>query len=290
MKERPSLLTRLRSEPLWLFLLLGSLVFVLDRVTPDAVEPSEYRIDLSTEQIERIRAVWLAQTNRLPSQQEMNALVEDTVREEILFREALRLGLDKDDVIVRRRMAQKMGFFLEDASASVTPSESDLREFFDAHVDRYRSPERFSFSHIYLSRDVRGDSTRADAERILTSLEDPANATDWRRLGDPFMLLREYAERSEQEIVELFGGTFARTVRDLPIGSWQGPVESAYGLHLVKVEARIAPREPVFEQLRSTVEEDYITEQRRLANENYYRKLRDRYEITIEGRSLQGET
>jgi hypothetical protein len=272
---------RLRDEPLWLFLLLGLLVFVVDRVAPERDDASDYAVTIDSSQIDRIRAVWRAQTQREPSTEEIDSLLEEHIREEILFREALRLGIDRDDVIVRRRLAQKMSFFIEDASASQKPSQKEARAFFENNLERYRLPERVSFSHVYYSRDRRGEQAAADATTVLASLA--ADDSSWRSAGDPFMLLREYADRSQGDVVELFGGTFAEALFELPVGGWQGPIESAYGLHLVKILNKTEARVPEFESVEERVIDDLITENRRAANQSYYEELRRRYRVTVDG-------
>ncbi len=262
--------------PLAVFLLLGLAVFVLDRWR-DA-DADGRAIDVTEAQLAGIRERWAAQWDRPPTDQELAGLVEEAVKEEILYREALRLGLDRDDTIVRRRRAPKMTFMLEDGAAVALPTEGELEAYHAAQGERYREPRRTTFVHVFLSDDRRADLA-GDARALLDELANGAG--DWRQLGDPFMLLREYADRTDQEIAELFGGRFAAALPDLARGGWHGPIRSAYGTHLVRVVARTEPRTPSFTELRDRVVEDLVAERRREQNEAALDELRARYEVRM---------
>ncbi len=250
-------------------------------------DPESYRITIGETELRWLSGLWEAQTRRPPTEDELRALVEDYVREEILFREALRLGLDRGDTIIRRRLAQKMGFLLEDNVAIDTPTPEELGRYFEDNRDRYREPLKLTFMHVYLSRDQRGESARNDAVELLaelTSSQSQAGGDDttddrWRRLGDPFMLRREYAERSQQEIAELFGAGFAEDLTKLDVGGWHGPIESVYGYHLAQVVARRDSTLPSLDLVRTRLIDDIRAQRRSSANDDAYRELRSRYEV-----------
>ena len=226
--------------------------------------------------------MWETQTGSLPSDVELNNLVEAWIREEIYYREAVRLGLDRDDTIVRRRLVQKLGF-LNEAESAVEPAEGELRAFFEQEREAYLFPDRYSFEQVYLDPE-RHDDTDAAAGELLERLE---AGVAWRSLGDPFMLNSSYAERSLPEVRALLGGSFASALPGRPVGEWSGPVASAYGVHLVRVLGMQSAGTPSFEQVRDRVAVDYLEAHTSEEAEAYYRTLRDQYEVRIqdEGRT-----
>jgi parvulin-like peptidyl-prolyl isomerase len=269
-------------EPLVHFLIGGALLFALDAWSGRDDDDPSYQVTVGAGQIERLRQAWQAQSGRPPNEQELGALVEDQVREEIFYREAVRRGLDDGDVLVRRRLAQKLSFLIEDLAAVEQPSDDELRRFHQERADRYAEPARLSFRHVFFSRDRRADAA-ADAGAALASLRlAAASAGRPGSLGDPFMLHSEYAGRSRQEVRELFGPDFAEALFALQGSGWQGPVRSSYGEHLVEVSARADQRTPPFEEVRQSVLRDFQQERREQANAEAYREMRSRYQVEVE--------
>ena len=266
-------------SPLVVFLLLGAGVYAVDRWLDDT-EAAGRVVMVTDEQLGAIRERWAAQWGRPPTGRELEGLIDEAVREEILYREARRRSLDRGDAIIRRRLAQKMTFLLEDSAE--TPSTGaaaagDIETFYADHAQGYLEPRRTTFRHVFLSRERRGDPAR-EATALLGELRVGGGGA-WRQLGDPFPLLREYADRTDQEIAELFGGGFAMALPSLAAGTWQGPVESAHGLHLVEVIGRAEPRLPALDEVRSRVAEDLLESRRRDRHEAALQTLRERYEI-----------
>lgn len=264
---------RYLKDPLAIFLLFGVLIFAAQEWL--ASDEGDYRIDVTVGQQNRIFDQWQAQMGRPPTPDEAQGLLEQWLREEIFYREAVKLGLDQDDTIIRRRLAQKLTFLNEDLANAEEPTDAELTAFFEANAADYRIPERFSFEHRYFSSDRRedaqADARAALAERTLT--------------GDPFILQRSYAERSAREIADLFGAAFAQALTTLDPGrpaDWQGPIPSAYGWHLVRLTARSPARDPLMAEVRDAVRRDYLQARRRDANETFYQSLRSRYEVHIE--------
>ena len=271
-------------SPLVVFLLLGAGVFAVDRWLDDA--GAGRVVTVTEEQLGAIRERWAAQWGRPPTGRELEGLIDEAVREEILYREARRRGLDRGDAIIRRRLAQKMTFLLEDSAEapSTGPAAAGgIETYYADHAERYREPRRTTFRHVFLSRDRRADP-QGDAAALLRRVRG-GDGDGWRQLGDPFVLLREYADRTDQEIAELFGGRFAATLPALAAGSWQGPIESAHGVHLVHVIGRTEPRLPALDEVRDRVAEDLLDSRRRERNEAALQTLRERYEDAGIGRS-----
>lgn len=270
-------------EPLVHFLVLGAAFFGLYLAVGQQPFDSDLKLRVTSGTVERIRTTWQRQWGRPPSDVELRNLVEQHIREEVLYREALAWGLGEDDTIVRRRLVQKIEFLSEDLAVQAEPDDVELANFLAADPQRYRVPARFSFAHVYLSRDLRGDAVFGDAERVLAELRSASPESLTSGLGDRFMLQYEYVRKSEVEIGRLFGSGFGERLAVLEIGDWQGPIESGYGLHLVRVEERLDSRLPALAEIRGKVEGDYLTERRREANSAFYRGLRARYEIEVEG-------
>jgi hypothetical protein len=228
--------------------------------------------------IAQISAYWEAQAQRAPTEDELAALIEERVNEEVLYREALHLGLDRDDVIVRRRLAQKIVFLRTDNEAA--PSDEALRAFYGENSERYAAPDTFTFEHIYFSPERRGADVERAARAALDRIEETASIPAG--LGDPFMLQQSGVDVTAVELARDYGEAFARTLATAPVGAWSGPVESAYGLHLVRVISRRGAFAQPYESVATQVREDYLAERRRSANEVWVRALRSRYRIVIE--------
>ena len=269
-------------EPLFHFLAIGLALFLLFAVAGDFGGERDDAIVVSEAQLERLVTTFERQWRRPPTQDELTGLVEALIREEVLYREALRLGLERDDTIIRRRLAQKMEFLSEDLASSIQPDEEALRKFFAEHPERYEDPLRVSFTHIYFNEDARNDAA-GDARVVLAELQEaevsPGRAPE---LGDRFMLQYDYPDKSEAEIGRHFGGEFAAAVMALEEPGWHGPLRSGYGLHLVHLQGRQPASMPAFEEVRERVVSDFEVDLRERANDAFYEGLRRRYRIEIE--------
>ena len=260
-------------DPLAVFLLLGAVIFAVDALGPD---PDDERIEVGVLDIARLSDQWRAQMGRDPTETELAGLVDAHVREEMLVREALKMGLDVNDVIIRRRLAQKLTFLTEDLALLEPATDAQLGAFFEADAERYRVPARFTFSHVYFSPDRR-ETARADAEAALPEV----TADNWRTIGDPFMLRRTYAHVTVADIRKDFGTAFSEALPELEGGAWLGPVESGYGFHLVRIDRRTASRLPEFAEVRARVATDYDSKRRSDANDTYYETLAAQYRVEI---------
>ncbi len=276
-------LRRWLREPLLHFLLAGLALFVLYRaVNPAAARDSTNEIRLTEDDLVQMTIQWRAQGRPPPTPEQMKSLVETKVREEVLFREALALGLDKNDAIVKRRMAQKMEFLAEDLSGIGDPQPEALKAWFAANADRFAFPPRASFRHLYFSPDRRGERARSDATRALEKLEGKAaDAPIAAKLADPFMFQGYYGDRSFDQLASEFGPQFARALLQLKPGAWQGPIESGYGWHLVWMEALTPKRIPTFEEVEPEVRQQWIAERRAETKRKAFEAMRARYEVVL---------
>jgi len=275
-------LERLIREPLVHFLVLGALLFLWADLLGSGVGAREQSIVVGQDDVARLAEQWEAQYGNPPSAAQIQALIENHVRDEILYREALELGLDRDDLIIRRRLIQKLRFLSEGLARSAEPSEAELAEFYTGHLTRYTQPAKMTFQHVYFSRDQRGDTARVDAFAVLETLSaETAEVSAWRSLGDPFMLQREYAGRDDREIAELFGPDFASALEQIEPGSWGGPVPSSYGWHAVRVRERRPEVVLGLSEIREQVLADYIAQRRTETDAGLLEELRKKYVVKI---------
>lgn len=272
-------LRKLMKEPLVHFLLLGLGLFVLYGLFSRGEEASSNRIVVTRAQIQLLADLWARQWRRPPTARELQGLIESHIREEVLYREALAIGLDRDDTVIRRRLAQKIDFLAEDLALQGPPPEEALRAFYEENSEKFIEPGRISFTHVYVNRDRRGADAERDAKEILAALRAGADPS---QQGDRFMLQGRYRLRSRDEVARELGSDFADEIFELPLEDWQGPVVSGYGLHLVRVEDSQEAFLPDFAAVRDEVEMEYSSVRRREANEAFYAKLREGYEIVIE--------
>jgi peptidyl-prolyl cis-trans isomerase C len=271
-------------EPLLHFLLLGAALFAAYGYFnrgPGGVESSK-QITLTLDDLRQLDLYFESQWQRPPTAEEFRNLVEDKVQEEILYREALAMGLDKDDTIVRRRMAQKMRFLAEDVAAAHEPTTDELKTWFEKNRDKFALPPRLSFRHLYFSPDRRGEHARDDAAKALTQLAaQPEDAPLAASLADPFMFQDYYRDRAPDYLGKEFGPRFAQAVERLLPGSWQGPIESGFGWHLVFVDTLIPGRVPAFEEIEPDVKTAWLGEQKALAWEKAYKDMRAKYTVLL---------
>lgn len=256
-------------DPLVAFLIAGAGIFLLTEVFTKTDD--SYAFEVRDSDINRLTDQWSMQMRRPPTTQELDGLVEQFVKEEIYYRESQRIGLDVDDTIVRRRMVQKLTFLTEDLATATAPDQATLRAYYEDNQNLYSLPDRYSFKHRYFSSDRR-EHAQADAQRAVA---------DDSITGDPFMLQREYAQRSVREIRDLFGRDFADDIVKLEVGAqWQGPVKSAYGWHAVQVSDRIVAAVQPYEAVEQRILMDWQQTQRQQANEQYYEDLKSRYSVS----------
>jgi parvulin-like peptidyl-prolyl cis-trans isomerase-like protein len=271
------MLRRLIREPLVHFLLLGGAVFlILGRGGTDA-GGDDRQIVVRQADIKRLAAAFAQTWHRPPDANELQTQIDDYIREEVLYRTALTLGLDKDDLIIRRRLRQKMEFTFEDTVPP--PQEAELRAYFAAHADKFRSQPLISFRQVFVSLQ-RGNTAETDARRILTQLASAApGASDE---GDTLLLGEGFNQIPLDRIAALFGDEFAGALATASPGRWIGPLRSSYGLHLVLVTASQPAALPPFDQVRPTVEREWFAERRAAALTAQYQALLAGYQVIVE--------
>jgi hypothetical protein len=278
------MLSRLLREPLLHFLLVGGLMFaVFGRGSSDA-GGADRQVLVSGADIDRLVAAFSRTWHRPPDPNELQAQIQDYIREEVLYRSALQLGLDKDDSIIRRRLRQKMEFLFEDTVSP--PQEAELRAYFRSHIEKFRTAPLISFRQVFVST-RRGDAAEPDARKILARLvTDAPRAAD----GADSLLLGEVFTRTPLDrIAALLGDDFAGGLAHAAPAHWVGPLRSAYGWHLVLVTAVEPAATPPLEQVRAAVERELFAERRSAAAAAQYEALLAGYKVTVQDRSVAAQ-
>ena len=260
-------------EPLLHFLLLGALLFAGIAAAKAAQRPV-VRID--AREIEQLAAFWALQAGRPPTRAELSAMIQERVEEELLAREAIRLGLDEDDMIVRRRLAQKMAFASQDVADVGEPDEAALRALYERTKVAYAAPPRLALRHLFFSRDRAGEPPEAAAAAALARLRRGEPVA-----GDPSVLPLTYADASIEDLARDYDPAFAHSAARAPVGAWSGPVASPYGVHLLRVEARRAAQTAPFAEVRDAVRDAWIAERRAAKNLAFLAELRRRYRVEV---------
>jgi hypothetical protein len=276
------LIRKLLREPLVHFLALGAMVFLLFHFTVNNDEPRDGRVVVTLGKLEQLVTGFSRTWYRPPTQQELDGLVEDYIRDEVLYREALAMGLDKDDTIVHRRMRQKLEFLTEDTIAAAPPTDQDLQSWMNKHPDKFRVEPKMAFSQVYFNVSRRGENTPAAASKVLAQISSAGKNVAAAQLGDPTMLPHELPLLRVDEIASMFGDEFAQQIAQLQTGRWAGPVQSAYGWHLVYVSERTEGSSKPLSEVREAVQREWSAERRKEIIESTYSKLREKYVVVVE--------
>ena len=257
----------------------GAILIAKGPPTGDAAR----RVVISGGDVLQLRAGFMRTWQREPTAEELRGALDQHIRQEVLYREALARGYDRDDQVVRRAMQQKMEFLAASQALQEPLTEEEIEAFFSLRQDRYALPAVVTFAQVYVSLDQRGSDAEVDAKELLERLRredpEPAGLVEW---GDPIMLEPYYSDRSEQDVSSAFGGDFAQALLALPVGSWEGPVISGYGLHLVKMYRRVEPRVPDWREVQARVISDMEFEAKASSRDQLYQEIAQTYEIVFD--------
>jgi hypothetical protein len=268
-------------EPLLQFLVLGAALFGLFHLADKEKAEAPARIVISSARIANLADGFARTWRRPPGKEELQGLVDDYIRDEVFYREGRAAGLDRDDVIIRRRVRQKMEFLAEDMSAQ-EPSEEQLAAYLKANPERFRTEDRLTFQQVFLSAARRGRAIDDDSKQVANALDRAEAAVDKTALGDPFLLGEEFQAVSQSEVASLFGESFAKRISVMEQGRWQGPISSSFGQHFVNIGERISGILPPLDAVRETVRREWSNARRLEAERKLYGSLRERYEIVVE--------
>jgi hypothetical protein len=275
-----TLMKRLLREPLLHFLLLGGLLFLW--FSWQGGSTGTHRIVITDGLVAHLTSGFARTWQRSPSDAELKGLIDDYIKEEIAAREAAAMGLDRDDIVIRRRLRQKLEFLLVDETASAPPSDAELAAWMERHPEALRTEPEVSFRQVYVNPDRRGKSARADGEKLLAKLRAAGPDAPTDRMGDATMLPPELPLGPLRDVARAFGPDFAEAVMKIVPGQWTGPVESSFGLHLVLVRERVAGGKPDLAAVRPLVEREVQSERRKAELQAVYDRLLAKYAVTVE--------
>ncbi|SDB50278.1 peptidylprolyl isomerase [Bauldia litoralis] len=276
-----SLLRRFFGEPIIQFLIMGVVIFAGYAVLQDdPVEPeTSNAIVVSAGRIAQLNEMFSRTWQRPATQDELDALIDAYVKEEVYYREGRKLGLDEDDTVFRRRLQQKMEFLMEPSAAQLAPEDGELEAYLAANADGYDIPARIAFEQVFFDPGTRGDTTAAAAEQALAVIRDGVDAAE---LGDRTMLPGAMPLSSTAQIASTFGVEFTEALLAAPIGEWSGPVRSTFGVHLVNVDEKQEARAAVLAEVIDNVRRDWEEERRREIIEERYGELLTQYSVVVE--------
>ena len=276
-------------EPALQFLLIGTGLFLAYGWLHGRASFSRDTIVITEGRIEQLAAGFAGLHRRPPTREELDGMVQDAVREEVLYREAMALHLDADDVIVRRHLAQKLQFVSEDTHPVAEPTQAQLRDFLAQHPQQFQAERGYSFTQVFLNPQRHGSQLQADAQRLLAALRTAPDDAALVKGGDPFLLDSHFERLPAGETARLFGADFEKALRTIATGQWQGPVTSSLGTHLVLLRLRDEPGPPQLADIQAEVRRAWMNEQRELANARFYAELRRRYDVKVELPAVSAE-
>jgi hypothetical protein len=270
---------RFLKDPLVHFLLIGASLFALSAWRGEWIRGGRERIVIGADQVTQVRDAAELLRGHAPSDAEVAELLEPTIRDEVLYREALALKLDAHDDEVRRRLVDKMSYLTQDTADPAPTSDAELRALYDGSPARFATPELATFEQVFFSPGERGDSLEADAAAGIAALRSGREPAE---VGDHTPLRASYESAPREQVAVLFGAALAQAVFTLPPGDWAGPFKSDFGLHAVRVRARTERRLPPFDEIRDQVAAEFAADRRRERNEAEYRRMRARYDVVVE--------
>lgn len=260
-------------EPLVHFLLIGALLFIGYGLFNREPEASPRTVQITTAEANWLKETWARQWHRPPSEEEFQGLLSGYLKETLLAREAEAMGMAQNDTIIRRRLAQKMEFVVQDTARLADPDDQALRRFYDANPLRYQRPARVSFTQIFFK-------TLPAAQQAMAQLPNRNRHPD--SFGDPSMLARDHVGTDRQAVQSQFGEAFGTQLFAIEPGEWQGPLASTYGFHLVRVSERQEATPRPFTEIRAQVLEDWQRDQQDKAGERYIADLRRKYTVVVD--------
>lgn len=273
------MLRRLLNEPLLHFLAAGALLFAVYACVNGGSGKYPSTIPVAASDVDWLAKTWTKQWGREPTRSELRGLVLDFIKEGLLAKEAEELDLARDDTIIRRHLAQKMTFLIEGTSRAAEPSDQELRRYYATHLSSFVTEARVSFTQVFVSPELRS-TAESDAKTILVQLSSVDAVPEG--IGDRSLMAHQVVGGDFQTVAAQFGETFARKVMTIAPGSWQGPVESAYGLHLVRVTDLTLARQQSFDEAKANIARLLRDERERKAKEEYFAGLMSKYSILLD--------
>ncbi|QCK15440.1 peptidyl-prolyl cis-trans isomerase [Mangrovivirga cuniculi] len=270
---------KLLKEPFLHFVLIGLLIFMVYSLTTDEYD-SDKDIIIDDSDISHLVSIWELQWQREPTTEELTGLIKKTVKQEVMYREALKMNLDHNDEIIKRRLAQKMDFLTNDVSALVNkPSDEDLESYYKENSGRYLRPHQFSFYQVCFTYDNHSDPVN-QAKLILNDNSD-LSPEQFMKFGDPLPFPYYYESIYANKLNSELGGKIAESLQELPLNQWTGPVESGFGTHLIYLTDRTEPKLPSFAQMKDVIRRDYDYDMEIESRKKIYDNIKSGYELKL---------
>ena len=258
-------------QRLFIFLILGIVILFVDLFSN---KENENNITIFESEINSLIGTWVNQVGREPTLQEIDGIIKQLLDEEILYREAIKLGLDKNDIIIKRRLAQKIGFLRQEAVSSV-PTEEELNVFYESNKEKYKVEKKITFSHIYFSDE------ESNSDQAISALNQIKSGSSTSNFGEPFLLGKNFSSKTITEIERSFGSNFSDKIQTAAVKEWAGPLLSEYGYHLVYINSITDPFLPNLKDIENLVASDVIIEKQNNSVKEYLKELRSKYQIEI---------
>jgi len=274
-------LSRVVREPLVHFILIGALVFGAYALIGNSADEPRDRIVVTEGRVQQLAQVFAKTWQRPPTPEELRGLVDAYIKEEVYYREALKLGLDRDDTLIRRRMQQKMEFVTEPSDELLAADDAEFQAFLDARKSEFRVEPQIAFQQVFLDPKKADEATTIRARQTLEALKASVSGDEPPDLGDPTLLPASTPLSTLSSIGRNFGEVFAQSLTDLPENEWAGPVESPFGLHLVRVTERVDGYDPNLDEIRDAVEQKWRTQKRDEFQTQAYDQLRAKYDVVV---------
>jgi hypothetical protein len=273
---------KLLKEPLVHFLIIGALMFVISDIIEKDYVSEDYRIEITKQNVESMFKRWVEQLKRMPTQEEFDAYLENYLKEEILYREAKTMGLDKDDIIIKRRLVQKLEFLTNDLINISPPNLEEVKKYYEENPDEFTLPGKVDFIHIFFSIDASSlDEVKEKAEVIKKNLNQKSEIPkNYFKLGDPFLLPYEFNDMPMDNVTRNFGQSeFSDNLYNLSVGKWDGPFLSTYGVHLVYVLKKQLSTMLDFIEVKENIKLEIAEKRNRKAYKDFLSELKKKYNI-----------
>jgi hypothetical protein len=278
---------RLLREPLLHFLVLGAALFGLFSLVDEKRTDAPTKIVVSAARVSALADRFSRTWRRAPTEQELQGLVDDYIRDEVFYREGRAAGLDRDDFVIHRRVRQKMELLAEDMTTA-EPSAEQLASYLASNPEQFLTEDRVTFHQVFLSATRRGSALEGDAKQLASILDRASATVDTTAIGDPFLLGEEFREMSRSDVAHTFGEAFAERLSTVEPGRWQGPILSSFGAHFIFVDERTKGRLPPLDTIREAVQREWLNAHRIEAEQKLYRALLGRYQIVMEAAPKDG--
>ncbi len=286
-------LVKWAKQPVVQFLLIGLLMFLVNTFIIEAKgsdNEDEYKVYLTSGEVNSMQEMWTSQWSRPPTKMELQGMINQRVEETILFREAVKIGLNKNDNIIRQRMAQKLEFLSGDLVKPDSATSQEVQDYFELNIEKYTTPENITLTQLFVNPKIHRDLLENEVNTRLSKLNGMnASSSNISKYGDQFSLQTYFPDKPQLELAKLFGSEFAAKVFELETGEWVGPVKSQYGAHLVYVMYKTPAVIPEFETVQEMVAGDLQRERQKELNNLYIDGILSRYEVIIEGGKVEEE-